>query len=114
MKIHISSSANKKIVEMIDKGGKSALLYIKGGGCNGFSYKFKILESIEKPHKLDEEYKTDSFKLFLCNKSLMYLIGVKIDYVEDNEGSRFNFTNDNIQSKCGCGSSFSLKPPPEH
>ncbi len=39
----------------------------------------------------------------------MYLIGVKIDYIKDNEVTKFHFTNDNIQSRCGCGSSFSLK-----
>jgi iron-sulfur cluster assembly accessory protein len=109
MKISISDSAKTRIAKMIKEGGKSALLYIKGGGCNGFTYKFKILNTIEKPHKLDEEHDTDEFKLFLCNKSLMYLLGVKIDYIEDNEGSRFNFTNNNIESKCGCGSSFAFK-----
>lgn len=39
----------------------------------------------------------------------MYLIGVKIDYIKDNEVTKFHFTNDNIQSRCGCGSSFFTK-----
>ncbi len=39
----------------------------------------------------------------------MYLIGTKVDYIEDIMGSRFDFKNENIESKCGCGTSFSFK-----
>ena len=39
----------------------------------------------------------------------MYLIGLKIDYKNDIMGSNFEFTNDKIQNKCGCGISFSFK-----
>lgn len=109
MIINISHTAKLKLTELIRKNGKSAFLYIKGGGCNGFSYNFKILDTNVKPNKLDEEFKLDDYRLYLCNKSLKYLIGVKIDYIDDVMGSRFDFANDNIQSKCGCGSSFSFK-----
>jgi len=109
MIINISHTAKSKLIELISKNGKSALLYIKGGGCNGFSYKFKILDTDLKPNTLDEEYKLDEHSLYLCNKSLIYLIGLKIDYIEDVMGSRFDFANDKIQSKCGCGASFSFK-----
>ena len=109
MVVIISTVAKNKLCELIQRGGKSAFLYIKGGGCNGFSYKIKILDTNFKPNKLDEEYKMDDYNLYLCNKSMMYLIGMKIDWVEDIMGSRFDFTNPNIESKCGCGSSFSFK-----
>jgi iron-sulfur cluster assembly accessory protein len=109
MVINISHTAKSKLTELIRKNGKSALLYIKGGGCNGFSYNFKILDTNVKPNKLDEEYKLDEHSLYLCNKSFIYLIGLKIDYIEDVMGSRFDFANDNIQSKCGCGASFAFK-----
>jgi len=45
MVINISHTAKSKLNELIRKNGKSALLYIKGGGCNGFSYNFKILDT---------------------------------------------------------------------
>ncbi len=106
----MTNIAKMKLSELIRRRGKSALLYIKGGGCNGFEYKFRILETDTKPNKLDDEYKVDDdCSLYLCNKSMMYLIGMKIDYVEDIMGSRFDFVNDNIQSKCGCGTSFTFK-----
>jgi iron-sulfur cluster assembly accessory protein len=109
MILNISQKAKTKLVELISKNGKSAFLYIKGGGCHGFSYNFKILDTNLKPNKLDEEFKLDEHKLFLCNKSLIYLIGLRIDYIDDVMGSRFDFSNDNIQSKCGCGTSFAFK-----
>lgn len=106
--ITITTRAKQQINKLIENGGKSALLYLKGGGCNGFSYKFKILEKDEKPDKLDDIIKVNQHNLYLCNKSTMFLIGTKVDYVEDIMGSRFDFENQNIKSKCGCGTSFNF------
>ena len=107
--ITMTAIAKRKLVDLIEKSGKSAFLYLRGGGCNGFSYKFKILQKDEKPHRLDEQYHIDGYNLYLCHKSLLHLIGTKVDYVEDIMGSRFDFNNENIVSKCGCGTSFSMK-----
>ena len=107
--ITITNTAKAKLINLIEKQGNSAYLYLKGGGCNGFSYKFKILENDRAPNKLDEKYKLDNYNLYLCNKSLIWLLGTKIDYIEDIMGSRFDFQNENIDSKCGCGTSFNLK-----
>tara|TARA_B100001093_G_C26213869_1_gene753180 strand:- start:192 stop:521 length:330 start_codon:yes stop_codon:yes gene_type:complete len=107
--ITITNNAKSKLINLIEKNGKSAFLYLKGGGCNGFSYKFKILQYDKKPNKLDEQYSLDNYNLYLCNKSLMWLFGTKIDYIDDIMGSRFDFQNENIDSKCGCGTSFNLK-----
>ena len=35
--------------------------------------------------------KDDKHNLYICGKSLMYIIGSKIDYIEDLMGSRFDF-----------------------
>jgi Fe-S cluster assembly iron-binding protein IscA len=83
--ITISNIAKNKLIDLIKNNGnnKSAFLYLKGGGCNGFSYKFKILNTIEKPNKLDEKYDLDGYDLFLCNKSLLFIIGTHIDYIKN-------------------------------
>ena len=117
--ITISNIAKKKLLELITKDNQSLFLYLKGGGCNGFSYTFKVIEN-DKINKLDEKINlgtqidislniNSDKNLYLCNKSLMFLIGTKIDYKEDIMGSRFDFTNDQIDSKCGCGTSFNFK-----
>ena len=107
--ITITNIAKKNLINLIQNNGKSAYLYLKGGGCNGFSYTFDILKEDKKPHKLDEIYNLGEKNLYLCGKSIMYLIGTEIDYIEDIMGSRFNFKNENISSKCGCGTSFNFK-----
>ena len=109
--ITITNLAKTKLTHLIKQNGKSALLYLKSGGCNGFSYKFDVLQKDEKPHKLDEVYPLGEYNLYLCNKSMLFLLGTKIDYMEDIMGSRFDFINDNIQSKCGCGTSFNMNLP---
>ena len=107
--ITMTNLAKSKLSNLIKENGKSALLYLKSGGCNGFSYKFDILEEDKKPDRFDEKYSMGDYNLYLCNKSIIYLLGTKIDYIEDTMGSRFDFSNENIQSKCGCGTSFNMR-----
>tara|TARA_B100001094_G_scaffold307297_1_gene338880 strand:+ start:68 stop:397 length:330 start_codon:yes stop_codon:yes gene_type:complete len=108
--ITITNRAKNILLDLITKdNGKAAFLYLKGGGCNGFSYKFKILQEDKKPNPHDEVFSLDTRNLYLCNKSFMWLLGTRIDYIEDIMGSRFDFQNQNIDSKCGCGTSFNFK-----
>lgn len=107
--ITITNIAKNNLINLINLQGKSAFLYLKGGGCNGFSYKFKILQEDKKPNPLDEIFPLDNYNLYLCNQSFMWLIGTRIDYIEDIMGSRFDFYNPNIDTKCGCGTSFNFK-----
>jgi Fe-S cluster assembly iron-binding protein IscA len=41
------------------------------------------------------------------------MLGTHIDYKQDIMGSRFDFYNENITNKCGCGSSVNFKVPPD-
>ena len=109
--ITITNIAKQKLKKLItEKSGKASYLYIKSGGCNGYNHIFKILNEDKKPNKYDEKYKIDKeHNLYICNKSLMFIIGTTIDYKEDIMGSRFDFKNDNINSKCGCGTSVNFK-----
>ena len=108
--ISITNRAVRKFTKIIEsKNGKSAFLYLKGGGCNGFSYKFDVLENDKKPHKYDEYHAIGEYNLYLCHKSLMFILNTQIDYIEDIMGSRFDFQNSNISSKCGCGTSFNFQ-----
>ena len=68
-----------------ENNSKNILFYIKGGGCNGFNYKFEPTN--EKPLKLDEIIKIpnendndDETNIIVCNRSLIHLIGTKIDW----------------------------------
>jgi iron-sulfur cluster assembly accessory protein len=47
-------------------------------------------------------------KLIIDNKALMYLLGTKMDYIEDELKSEFVFINPNSKGSCGCGESFNV------
>ena len=64
--IKITSKAKNILESIINKEqGKAVFLYLKGGGCNGFSYKFKILKYDIKPNKLDETVFINNYNLYL-------------------------------------------------
>jgi iron-sulfur cluster assembly protein len=77
---------------------------VVGGGCSGFSYSMAFENS---PGLLDKTYSFGDLKVFVDQASLLYLDGAEVDYVESMEGSGFKFSNPNVKSTCGCGSSFS-------
>jgi iron-sulfur cluster assembly accessory protein len=82
---------------------------IVGGGCSGFSYSM-MFENPANGNDLgmDKVFEFDGLKVFVDQASLLYLDNTEIDYVESLEGSGFKFSNPNVKSTCGCGSSFSV------
>ena len=77
---------------------------VVGGGCSGFSYSMAFEN---QPNMLDKTYQYDGLKVFIDQASMLYLDGAEVDYVENLEGSGFKFSNPNVKSTCGCGSSYS-------
>lgn len=99
---------------------KSIFFYIKGGGCNGFTYKLKPTN--ELPQKIDEviclkndiknlpnKIDTPLENIQVCGYSLIHLLGTKIDWKKDIMGESFHFENPMASANCGCGTSFSTK-----
>jgi iron-sulfur cluster assembly protein len=77
---------------------------VKGGGCSGLSYTF-AWES--QPRLGDQVFEgPDGAKLFVDQKSLLYLNGTVLDYDTNMITKGFVFNNPNAKSTCGCGSSF--------
>ncbi len=80
-------------------------VYVTGGGCSGFQYGFSFdEEQAEDDYVIDKE----GVSLVVDALSFQYLVGSKVDYREDLEGSRFVVDNPNATTTCGCGSSFSI------
>lgn len=80
-------------------------VYITGGGCSGFSYGFTFDEAEAED---DTVVTKDGVTLLVDSMSFQYLVGAKIDYLEDLQGARFVIENPNATTTCGCGSSFSV------
>jgi len=105
--VSLTSVAIEKVREILDaQDPKPAGLRISvvGGGCSGFSYSMAFETA---PNMLDKTYSFNGLKVFVDQASLLYLDGAEVDYVETLEGSGFKFSNPNVKSTCGCGSSFS-------
>ena len=106
--VQMTEKAVGKVREILDsQEPKPAGLRIAvvGGGCSGFSYSMAFET---QPNMLDKTYNFGGLKLFVDQASLLYLDGAEVDYVETLEGSGFKFSNPQVKSTCGCGSSFSV------
>jgi iron-sulfur cluster assembly accessory protein len=105
--VQLTENAVTKVKEILSsQEPKPAGLRIAvvGGGCSGFSYSMAFEN---QPNMLDKTYSYDGLKVFVDQASMLYLDGAQVDYVETLEGSGFKFSNPNVKSTCGCGSSFS-------
>jgi iron-sulfur cluster insertion protein len=91
-------------VEEKIQDGYALRLKVLGGGCSGFAYDLYF----DQPQDIDQTFESNGVKMLCDQMSLMYLMGTEVDYLESLQGSGFKFSNPNVKSTCGCGSSFSV------
>ena len=107
--LDLTEKAVSKVTEIMgqqDPKPSALRISVVGGGCSGFQYSMAF-ENDQMP--LDKVYKFDGgLKVIVDQASMLYLDEVRGDYVETMEGAGFKFDNPNVQSTCGCGSSFSV------
>jgi iron-sulfur cluster assembly protein len=106
--VNMTETAISKVKEILDTQEPKPTglrIAVVGGGCSGFSYSMAFENA---PNMLDKTYNYDGLKVFVDQASLLYLDGAEVDYVESLEGSGFKFSNPQVKSTCGCGSSFSV------
>ena len=106
--IIFTQAASDKALELISEEQNSNLklrAFVTGGGCSGFQYGFAFEE---EQNDDDLEIKKSGVSLLVDSLSFQYLVGSKVDYKEDLDGSRFVVENPNATTTCGCGSSFSI------
>ena len=76
---------------------------VQGGGCSGLSYGM----AFDNANDDDKVIIKDNIKCIIDPKSALYLLGSTLDYKEGLVGAGFAIDNPNVNSKCGCGKSFS-------
>ncbi|HEY1145250.1 HesB/IscA family protein [Allosphingosinicella humi] len=74
-------------------------------GCSGLAYSVDYV-SEEKP--FDEKIETPAGAFYVDGASILYLIGSRMDWVEDDFAAGFVFENPNAKGSCGCGESFTV------
>src|SRR5512134_2480670 len=92
----------REILSMQEPKPAGLRIAVVGGGCSGFTYSMAFENT---PNMLDKTYQFSGLKIFVDQASMFYLEGAEVDYVETLEGSGFKFSNPNVKSTCGCGSS---------
>ena len=106
-KLTLSPLAVKKVKEAIKSQGKKTTTTLRvsvvAGGCSGFLYDMQF---IDKPSKLDINFKQDNVNIAVDKKSTEMLNEIEIDYIDTLNESGFKFNNPNSSSGCGCGKSF--------
>ena len=107
LKFH-SAAANKVkellIEELEAPEDLSLRVFVKGGVCSGFQYEF----TFDAKNEEDTEVITNGVALVVDPLSFQYLDGAEIDYSTSPFSSQFVIRNPNVQTTCGCGSSFAV------
>ena len=78
---------------------------VKKGGCSGLSYKMNFDQTAKDG---DQVFESNGEKIVVDGESLLYLIGMTLEYSGGLNGKGFVFNNPNATKNCGCGSSFNV------
>lgn len=103
----ITSSASNKIKELLKQKSEAKAIRVamKSGGCSGLKY---VIEYAKDLRPYEEVISATDYKVFIDPKAIIYIIGSKMDFVEDTFKSGFVFINPNEKESCGCGKSFNV------
>ena len=107
--LSITEKAARKIVSLVTQENKDPATVglrvgVEGGGCSGFQYKLDLTELRED----DNVYSEGDARVLVDPRSIMFLQGAVVDYVESLTGAGFTVRNPNVTGTCGCGTSFSV------
>ncbi|MBM3273668.1 MAG: iron-sulfur cluster assembly accessory protein [Candidatus Sericytochromatia bacterium] len=106
--ITLTEAANSKVREYLKAQNRDDLalrVYVKPGGCSGFSYGMGLDEARET----DTVYEVDGIRVVVDPQSSRFVQGAVVDYKDAMLGGGFAISNPNAASSCGCGSSFRPK-----
>ena len=78
-------------------------LKVVGGGCSGLQYQ---LSFDDERKDIDSEFEVHGVKIVIDEKSALYLVGSRLDFVDTLQESGFKIENPNASNSCGCGQSF--------
>ena len=104
----LTPSAEVRIADLMKDAPADAIgvkLSTPRRGCSGLAYS---VDYISSANPMDERVATPGGDLYIDGPSLLYLIGSRMDWVEDDFTAGFVFNNPNAKGSCGCGESFTV------
>jgi iron-sulfur cluster assembly accessory protein len=87
---------------------KGVRISVKESGCSGYQYVIDYVNEIpsgDGARQIDEHY-----ILCVAPEAIKILKGTTIDLVKEGLNESIEFENPNVQSRCGCGESFTINP----
>lgn len=106
--ITLTPSAEKRIAELMAKapvGTIGVKLSTPKRGCSGLAYS---VDYVSQAQPFDEAIETHGGTFYIDGASVLYLIGSRMDWKEDDFTAGFVFENPNAKGMCGCGESFTV------
>ncbi len=103
------TAADKLLSIMTEKGMRDThalRVFVSGGGCSGMQYGMTFDNN---PRPVDTVFEQHGLRVVIDPRSLPYLEGANIDYVDSLMGGGFHIENPNAVSSCGCGQSSRSK-----
>jgi iron-sulfur cluster assembly accessory protein len=108
--LKLSDSCVRRLQAILKNPSDKLRVFVEGGGCSGFQYKFTV-ESNKEPTKAEDLIvEREGVQVVVDKDSLELLKGSTIDYQEELIRSSFRIlSNPNAEQGCSCGTSFSIK-----
>ena len=106
--ITLTSAAQDRITELMGRAPEGAIgvkLSTPRRGCSGLAYS---VDYVSEENPLDEKIETPGGAFYIDSGSVLYLIGSRMDWKEDDFAAGFTFENPNAKGQCGCGESFTV------
>ena len=106
--INLTPAAEQRIADLMAKAPGYAIgvkLSTPRRGCSGLAYS---VDYVTEEVPFDEKIITPGGIFYVDGGSVLYLIGSKMDWVEDDFTAGFVFENPNAKGACGCGESFTV------
>ena len=108
--ITLTEAAAGKLLGIFQEKGLDAAyglrVFVGGGGCSGLQYGMTFDNN---PRDVDIVFEQQGLRVIVDPRSLPYITGASIDYVDSLMGGGFHIENPNAVSSCGCGHSFHTK-----
>ncbi len=106
--LNLTAAAEARIADLMARapeGSVGVKLSTPRRGCSGLAYS---VDYVAEAKPFDERIDTPGGTLFVDGGSILYLVGSKMDWVEDDFAAGFTFENPNAKGACGCGESFTV------
>ena len=105
--IEVTTEAAQRIQALLSEDGKAQThglrLKVVGGGCAGLQYELSFDDVVRD---IDTEIEVEGVRVIVDEKSALYLLGTRLDFVDTLQESGFKIENPNASNTCGCGQSF--------